>query len=111
MIQHKEKKSYIITHLILIAFKIMAFKSTMLFDDLGNILKTKSMDLYNEHINSENFKDASKFMVIRYLSMSPNPIVRQIVLDNYVSLERMPETVLYKWCLLTIPKQNNSFIR
>ena len=89
----------------------MAFKSNMLFDVLGNILMTKSMSLYSKHIKSENFKDASKFMTLKYLSMSPSIQVRQIVLDNYMTLERMPEAILYKWLLTSIPKQSNSFIR
>ena len=87
------------------------FKSTMLFDVLANILVNKSEKLYKQHIASENFKDASKFMLIRYLTMSFNSKVRQIVLDNYITLERMSEPALYKWCLKTIPKQSSSFIR
>lgn len=89
----------------------MAFKSNMLFDVLGNILTEKSMTTYKAHIASENFKDAAKFMIVKYLTMSSNPLVRQIVLDNYVALERMPEAILYKWLLINIPKQNSSFIR
>jgi hypothetical protein len=89
----------------------MAFKSTMLFDVLGNILTKKSVEIYKQHINDEHFKDATKFMIIKYLSMSSNYQVRQIVLDNYLTLERMPEKALYKWLLMNIPKQNNSFIR
>lgn len=89
----------------------MAFKSNMLFDVLGNILSGKSFELYNKHVQSENFKDAAKFMIVKYLSMSQNPQVREIVLDNYVTLERMPEKTLYRWLLMNIPKQNNSFIR
>ena len=50
-------------------------RSNMLFDVLANILQTKSIELYKEHIASENFKDASPFMVRRYLTMSLNPKV------------------------------------
>ena len=89
----------------------MAFKSTMLFDVLGNILTNKSISQYQKHIKSENFKDASKFMILKYLTMSSNPIVRQIVMDNYITLERMTEHIVYKWLLNNIPKQNNSFIK
>ena len=89
----------------------MAAKSTMLFDVLANILHTKSIDLYREHIASENFKDAAPFMVRRYLTMSLNPKVREVVLDNYLVLERMPEQVQYLWLLRAIPKQNSTFIR
>lgn len=86
-------------------------KSTMLFDVLANILTTKSLKLYNEHINSENFKDAAPFMIRRYLTMCNNAAVRQIVLDNYLTLERMPEKMLYMWLIKAIPKQNYSFIK
>ena len=86
-------------------------RSNMLFDVLANILQTKSIELYKEHIASENFKDASPFMVRRYLTMSLNPKVREIVLDNYLSLERMPETIQYLWLSEAIPKQKSTFIR
>ena len=89
----------------------MAFKSTMLFDVLGNILQKKSMKLYREHIAAEDFAAASRFMVLRYLSMCNNPQVRDIVLDNYITLERMPEKIVYLWLLCKIPKQNSSFIK
>lgn len=86
-------------------------RSNMLFDVLANILQTKSIELYKEHIASENFKDASSFMVRRYLTMSTSPRVREIVLDNYAVLEKMPETVQYLWLLRAVPKQNSTFIR
>ena len=89
----------------------MSTKSTMLFDVLANILSTKSEDIYKKHISSENFKDAAPFMVRRYLTMSPNPNVRDIVLDNYLSLERMPAEVQYSWLMKKIPRQRNTFIR
>lgn len=89
----------------------MAFKSTMLFDVLGNILTTKSEELYNKHIHADDFSSASKFMVLKYLSMCKNQKVRDIVIDNYFTLEKMPETILYKWLLINIPKQYNSFIQ
>lgn len=89
----------------------MAAKSTMLFDVLANILSTKSEEIYKKHISSENFKDAAPFMVRRYLTMSPNPNVRDIVLDNYLTLERMPAEVQYSWLMKKIPRQRNTFIR
>lgn len=89
----------------------MAFKSNMLFDVLANILVSKSEELYEKHIQSENFKDAAKFMILRYMTMSFSEDVRNIVIDNYITLERMPEKTLYKWLLKNIPKQNSSFIR
>lgn len=86
-------------------------RSNMLFDVLANILKTKSIELYKTHIASEDYKDASPFMIRKYLTMSTNPVVRQIVLDNYLALERMPETVQYLWLLKAIPRQSTTFIR
>jgi hypothetical protein len=86
-------------------------RSNMLFDVLANILKTKSLKLYEEHIKSENFKDAAAFMIRRYLTMHPNPAVRDIVLDNYLTLERMPDVYLYKWLIYAIPQQNTTFIK
>ena len=86
-------------------------RSNMLFDVLANILQTKSIELYREHIASENFKDASPFMVRRYLTMSNSPRVRDVVLDNYAVLEKMPETVQYLWLMRAVPKQNSTFIR
>ena len=83
----------------------------MLFDVLKNILSDKSFTLYKQHISSQNWKDAAKFMVIRYLGMHSNSKVRDIILDNYVTLERMPDTILYKWLILKIPKQKMTFIK
>ena len=89
----------------------MSTKSTMLFDVLGNILHYKSDEMYQKHIESENFKDAAAYMVRRYLTMSLSNEVRQVVLDNYLSLERMPAEVQYKWLLKAIPRQKSTFIR
>lgn len=86
-------------------------KSNMLFDVLANILHGKSLDLYKEHIASENFKDAAPFMVRRYLTMCTNKKTRDIVLSNYLALERMPEAVQYLWLLRAVPKQSSTFIR
>ena len=83
----------------------------MLFDVLANILHTKSIELYKEHILSDNFKDAAAFMVRRYLTMSGNSKVRDVVLDNYLTLERMPDCVQYLWLMKAIPRQNSTFIR
>lgn len=83
----------------------------MLFDVLANILQTKSMTLYNKHIASEDFKDASPFMVRKYLTMSLDSRVRQVVLDNYLTLERMPEKAMYLWLIRAVPKQKSTFIR
>ena len=89
----------------------MSAKSTMLFDVLGNILHYKSDEMYGKHIASENFKDAAPYMVRRYLTMSFNSEVREVVLDNYLVLERMSAEVQYKWLLRAVPKQKSTFIR
>ena len=89
----------------------MTFKSNMLFDVLENILSKKSLVLYKKHVESEHWKDAAKFMMLRYLSMHSNAAVRDIVISNYLTLERMPEKVLYKWLIDKIPKQNVTFIK
>lgn len=86
-------------------------RSNMLFDVLANILKTKSFKLYEEHINSENFKDAAPFMIRRYLTMHPNSLVRDVILSNYLNLERMPDKYLYLWLIKAVPKQNITFIK
>lgn len=90
----------------------MAFKSTLLFDVLGNILKNKSEDLYLKHISmEEEWKTVSKFMVLRYLSMHQSSLVRDYILNNFITLERMDLKLLYKLLIKTIPYQNNTFIR
>lgn len=86
-------------------------KSTMLFDVLDNILRAKSIELAKQHIASESFKDAAPFMVRRYLTMSSNASVRQVVFDHFMSLERMPADVQYLWLLKAVPKQSSGFIR
>lgn len=45
------------------------------------------------------------------MTMSPDPRVRQIVLDNYVVLERMDDKTLYLWLMKKLPKQSSGFIR
>ena len=86
-------------------------RSNMLFDVLANILQTKSIDLYNEHIASDSFKDASPFMVRRYLTMSTSQKTRDVVLDNYLVLEKMDPEVQYLWLLRAVPKQKSTFIK
>lgn len=83
-----------------------------LFDYLDNILKKKSFELYSTHINNYDFDSSfSKFMIIRYLSMSTNVTIRNFILAKQVELEKMPNKLFYKVLLTAIPKQNNSFIK
>lgn len=87
------------------------FKSTMLFDVLKNILTTKSYELYEKHVIDPNFKDAAGFMIRRYLSMHPQEKIRDAVLSNYSSLERMDKKTLYLYLLSKIPRTTMTFIK
>ena len=89
----------------------MAYKSTMLFDAMNNILVSTSDKAYRAHIADANFKDFTKFMCLRYMTMSPDERIRQIVLDNYATLERMDEKTVYLWLMRKLPKQASGFIR
>lgn len=90
----------------------MAFKNTLLFDYLANILKHKSESLFQKHISDNDFdKFFSNFMILRYLSMHINPMVRNIVINNQVVLERTPSRLLYKYLINAIPKQQGTFIK
>ena len=60
---------------------------------------------------SKDFKDAAPFMVRRYLTMCNNAKVRDVVLDNYLTLERMSSEIQYLWLMKAIPRQNSTFIR
>ena len=89
----------------------MAYKSTMLFDVLANILTEKSEETYAKHIVADDFAAAAKFMVLRYLTLSTCEEVRNVVLENYIVLEHMEEKLLYKWLLRNVPRQRSSFIK
>ena len=89
----------------------MAFKSQLIFAVLKNILVDKSQKLYAEHVNNEvEFKTVSAFVLLRYLSMHTNPVVRQIVLDNQLSFSHMDIKIIYKLLLKIVPKQRSSYI-
>lgn len=90
----------------------MAHKSTMLFDAMNNILVTKSEKIRLVHIADPNFRDFTKFMCLKYMTMSPDPRIRELVVENYVALERMPsDAAVYKWLMDKLPKQRSGFIR
>lgn len=87
-------------------------QQTILFDVLKNILTAKSFNLYKQHINNDIlWKTFSKFMILRYLTMSKDENIRNIVIINYPTLEKMPDKILYKYLLNIIPKQKTSFIK
>lgn len=90
----------------------MAYGQNILFDALSNILQKKSEDVFQKHVALEDFeKQFPRYMVLRYLSMA-KPEVAQIVLDNQLSLERMPDNKrVYKFLLGNIPQQKSGFIR
>lgn len=83
-----------------------------IFMILGNILVDKDQTLYELHTKNDAFPQVfSAFMILRYLTMNSNPIVRSIVIDNLTTLEGMaerPET-LYKFLMKIIPKTYNRF--
>jgi len=89
----------------------MAYRSNMLFDAMNNILVTKSEEIWRSHTEDPNFKDFTGFICRKYMTMSPDPRVRQIVLDNYVSLERLDDKVLYRWLMEKLPRQKSGFIK
>lgn len=90
----------------------MAYGQNILFDALGNILQRKSEDVFQKHVSMEDFeKQFPRYMVLRYLSMA-KPEVAQIVLDNQLSLERMPSNkAVYRFLMNEIPQQKSAFIR
>ena len=88
------------------------YKNTLLFDYLGNILKTKSMDLYQKHIDAIEFESSfAGFMIIKYLSMCSNSAVRNLILANQSNLEKMPSRILYRFLLMNVPRQQSAFIK
>lgn len=90
----------------------MAYGQNILFDALSNILQKKSEDVFQKHISMDDFeKQFPRYMVLRYLSMA-KPEVARIVLENQVSLERMPNSKrVYKFLLDNVPQQKSGFIR
>lgn len=86
-------------------------KSNMLFDALNNILVSKSLETYERHLASPDFKDFSRYMCQRYLTMCNDQRVQNIILSNYAMLEHMDEKTFYRWALRSIPQQRSGFIR
>ena len=88
------------------------YKSKLIFAVLANILHDKSMTTYEAHVGNETeWPTVSRFILLRYLSMSYSPAVRQLIIDNYIALQRMPEKPLYRWLLQKVPKQPSGFIK
>ena len=91
------------------------YQNKFIFEYLRNILTTKSMDVFKTHVeDSESIKSFPSVVIMRYLTMSPDQNVRNLVLKNQVFLERLDKIShvhFYKWCILNVPKQYNSFIK
>ena len=90
----------------------MAYGQNILFDALGNILQRKSEDVFQKHIAMEDFeKQFPRYMILRYLSMARDEVAR-VVLDNQLSLERMPSNkAVYRFLMNEIPQQKSAFIK
>lgn len=89
-----------------------SFKNRNIFDYLGNILVGKSRDAYERHVSEPGFDvDFKKVVVLRYLSMSTDERVRNLVIGNQLSLERMEPKMLYRYLISKVPRQRSTFIR
>lgn len=90
----------------------MAYGQNILFDALGNILQRKSEDVFQKHIAMEDFeKQFPRYMILRYLSMAHNEVAR-VVLENQLTLERMPSNkAVYRFLMNEIPQQKSTFIK
>ena len=87
-------------------------KNRNLFDYLANILTEKDMEKYARQVAEEGFEaDFKKVVLLRYLSMSPDPRVRDIVFRNQLSFDRMDCRILYRYLIRVVPRQRNPFIR
>ena len=88
------------------------FKNNLLFDYLKNILQLKSEELFKRHIESPDFRSSfSCYMVLRYLSMSQDERIRNLVMENQRFLDKLSPENLYCVLLKTFPKVSNSFIK
>lgn len=89
------------------------YRNRNLFDYLGNILTEKSKEKTEAHISDPEFEPSFQPVVImNYLSMSPDPKVRQIIMDRQLQLDRMTDkATFYRLLVKIIPKQRNPFIR
>lgn len=88
------------------------FKNRNLFDYLNNILCLKDMELYSKQVAEEGFDvDFKKVVLVRYLSMSKDPKIREIVFRNQLLFDRTDCKTLYRYLIRVIPKQRENFIR
>ena len=89
------------------------YRNTKLFDYLANILVDKSETTYKNHISDPDFQlSFQPVVILNYLSMSPHPQARQIVMDYQLQLDRMATNEsFYKVLLSAIPRHRSTFIR
>jgi hypothetical protein len=78
---------------------------------MNNILVSKSEKTYAAHVSDPNFKDVSSFILVKYMGMSPDPVVRQLALDNQETLEKMLPRILYRFLMRKTPRQRTGFIK
>ena len=92
--------------------KKKTFKNKNIFEYLKNILSLKDRALYETHISEEGFEtDFKKVVLMRYLSMSEDSRIRNLVFENQLSFDRMDCKMLYRYLMAVVPKQKNHFIR
>ena len=84
-----------------------------IFDILDNILKTKSSDLYENHIKSEDFfKTYNLYMIIKWLSMNANKAILSALTEYQSTLENITDRELhYKLLIKIIPQNRNIFLK
>ena len=88
------------------------FKNRNIFGYLGNILCGKSTELYSRHIAEDGFdSDFKKVVLLRYLSMSPDERIREIVFKNQLLFDRTDSKTLYRYLLKVVPRQKSEFIK
>ena len=92
--------------------KKRTFRNRKMFDYLGNIMCGKDMSLYMRHVGEESFDaDFKKVVLVRYLSMSRDPRVREIVMANQLQFDRVDCRTLYRYLIRTVPRQRDPFVR
>lgn len=84
-----------------------------IFDILENIIKTKSNDLYNNHIKSNDFeKTYNLYMIIKWLSMNTNKSILSKLTEYQSIMENIIDKDLhYKLLLKIIPQNKNIFLK
>lgn len=84
-----------------------------IFDILDNIVKTKSNDLYINHIKSDDFeKTYNLYMIIKWLSMNTNKSILSKLTEYQSIMENITDKELhYKLLLKIIPQNRNIFLK